>query len=129
MAADESAPCEPNTSASCRESFATATRLQRFVIMRSNFMPMQLQAGHRAAPLAEPMYLRFNACIGLAAERPRFPLACLSGDSGQAESWNTNALLNRWHVNPVSLSVSTYSATVVQQGRRFCSIYNYAAYN
>lgn len=79
-------------------------------------MPMQLQAGHRAAPLAEPMYLRFNACIGLAAERPQFPLACLSGDSGQAESWNTNALLNRWHVNPVSLSASTYSATVVQQG-------------
>lgn len=72
-------------------------------------MPMQLQAGHRAAPLAEPMYLRFNACIGLAAERPRFPLACLSGDSGQAESWNTNALLNRWHVNPVSLSASTYA--------------------
>lgn len=81
------------------------------------------------ASLAEPMYLRLNACIGLAAERPRFPLACLSGDSGQAESWNTNALLNRWHVNPVSFSASTYSATVVQRGRRFCSIYNYAAYN
>ena len=50
--------------ANCRESFTTVRKLKRFVIMKSNFMPMQLQTWGIVARSAHgTMYLRFNACM------------------------------------------------------------------
>ena len=94
-------PAKYHERANCRESFTAARKLKRFVIMKSNFMPMQLQAGASWARSAHgAMYLRFNACT-----RPRLQ-SVLDLHSpvvrDEQNHANTDALLNRLHVNSLS---------------------------